>query len=451
MVAGPTRHALVLGAGLAGSLAAAALARRFDTVTMVERDDLRTAAGPRRGIPQARQSHLLMGAGARAMESLVPGVLGDLRAAGAHFLAAPTEVAFLTKYGWLPRTPHDEYVVCCGRDLLDRVVRNRVLARHRIEVLDAHDVVGLLGVPTAVGGAVVRSRRTGEQSVVAADFVVAATGRSSRVASWLRDLGLPEVPDEVVDAGTAYATRIFDAGLPPGQRAPAIVMIANVTGDAVGGVLLPIEDGLMTATMIGMRGSEPPTGDTEFLAFAKQLPHPEIADVLAAAQPVGPARGFRGLVNRRSLFERLPAWPERFVAVGDAAAVLNPAHAHGMSVAAFGVAALAAGLERHGNTPGLAGRVQRAVRRRGRDAWDLAVSDDLRHPRVLGPRPGPAGRVQNRYADRITHVATARPPVTRALVDVIALAKPVSALLTPRLLWAAARGPGQTRQQEAGK
>ncbi|MGC5664599.1 NAD(P)/FAD-dependent oxidoreductase [Micromonospora sp. WMMD723] len=451
MAEGPTRHALVLGAGLAGSLAAAALSRRFDQVTLVDRDDLAADVVVRKGIPQARQSHLLMGAGARAMEDLVPGVLADLRDAGAHFLKAPTEVAFLTKYGWLPHAPHEEYVVCCSRDLLDRVVRDRVLRRHRIDLVAAHDVVGLLGSPTAVTGAVLRSRGAGASRTVTADFVVAATGRSSRVASWLHDLGLPQVPDEVIDAGTAYVTRIFDAGLSSGGRPPAIVMIANVTGDAVGGVLLPIENGLMTATMIGMRGSEPPTGDDEFLAFAKQLPHPGIADALAEAEPVGPARGFRGLANRRSRFEALPVWPERFVTVGDAAAVLNPAHAHGMSVAAFGVAELAAAIDRMGNAPGLARRVQRAVRRRSRDAWDLSVSDDRRHPQVLGPRPGPASRVQNRYADRITHVATTRPEVARALVNVIALAKPVSALLTPRLLWAAARGPDQRQRLEADK
>ena len=428
------QHGLVLGGGFAGMLAAHVLAEHLDSVTVVERDAPPDGPGPRPGVPQARHSHLLMGAGARAVEALLPGTSAAWSEAGAHMLGAPGDVAFLTRFGWLPRVPHDEFVVSCGRDLLDWVVRSRVLRDRRIRLLPGTEVVGLLGDAGRVTGARVRDRGTGRLAGLEADFVVAAAGRSSRVGTWLAGLGLPPVPQEVVDAGTAYATRLYRPAPETHRRTPAVVMIADVTGEATGGVLLPLEDGRWSATMIGMRGSEPPTGEAEFLGFAKRLSHPALADLVAGAVPLGPGRGFRGLANRRLRFDRLPRHPERFVALGDAACTLNPSHAHGMTVAAFGVTALRDLLRRHGTVPGLAPRVQHAAARAAATAWQLAADDDLRHPAAVGPRPSVATRLRNAYADRVLRTAVADPAVARSVIDVMALARPATSLGAPGVL-----------------
>lgn len=438
------QHGLVLGGGFASMLTAHVLAEYMDSVTVVERDVPPDGPQPRKGVPQARHSHLLMGAGARAVEELLPGTLTAWSEAGAHLLSAPGDVAFLTKFGWLPRTRHEEFVVCCGRDLLDWVVRRRVLGDGRVRLLPHTEVVGLLGDASRVTGARVRDRGTGRSAEVEASFVVAATGRSSHVETWLEGLGLPPVPEELVDAGTAYATRLFRPTPEMHRSTPGIVMIANVTGEATGGVLLPLEDGRWSATVIGMRGSEPPAGEAEFLDFAKRLSHPGLSELITDAVPLGPSRGFRGLLNRRLRFDRLPRHPERFVALGDAACVLNPSHAHGMAVAAFGVAALRDRLRRHGNVPGLARGVQRSVARAAETAWQLSVGDDLRHPTVIGPRPSAAARLQNAYADRVLRTATTNPAVARSLVDVMALARPVTSLAAPRVLLPALGGRGRS-------
>ena len=62
-------HAVVLGGGLAGMLAASVLVKHVDEVTVVERDKLPDDPSPRSGVPQARHAHLLMSGGARAIES----------------------------------------------------------------------------------------------------------------------------------------------------------------------------------------------------------------------------------------------------------------------------------------------------------------------------------------------------------------------------------------------
>jgi 2-polyprenyl-6-methoxyphenol hydroxylase-like FAD-dependent oxidoreductase len=65
-------HAVVLGASVAGMLAARVLADYFDTVTVVERDILGDGPDNRRGVPQDRHLHGLLMRGAQVLEELFP-------------------------------------------------------------------------------------------------------------------------------------------------------------------------------------------------------------------------------------------------------------------------------------------------------------------------------------------------------------------------------------------
>ena len=75
-------HAVVLGAGIAGLLAARVLADAYDEVTIVERDDSAGTA-PRRGAPQGGHLHGLLDGGRRLLEELHPGIVDELAAKGA--------------------------------------------------------------------------------------------------------------------------------------------------------------------------------------------------------------------------------------------------------------------------------------------------------------------------------------------------------------------------------
>ena len=54
------KHAIVVGAGMGGLLAARALADHFDEVTVLERDALPDSPDPRKGVPQGRHTHGLL-------------------------------------------------------------------------------------------------------------------------------------------------------------------------------------------------------------------------------------------------------------------------------------------------------------------------------------------------------------------------------------------------------
>ena len=92
----PSRsRVLILGGGLSGTLAAAALARHGAGVDVdvqidiVERYALPDTPRPRRGLPQSRHAHLLWSGGVEAIESLLPGTTEMWLRAGAHRISIP--------------------------------------------------------------------------------------------------------------------------------------------------------------------------------------------------------------------------------------------------------------------------------------------------------------------------------------------------------------------------
>jgi 2-polyprenyl-6-methoxyphenol hydroxylase-like FAD-dependent oxidoreductase len=73
-------HAVVIGASMAGLLAARVLAEEYQRVTIVERARLPVTGEGRRGVPQGRHVHALLGSGLRAIGELLPGARDQMLA-----------------------------------------------------------------------------------------------------------------------------------------------------------------------------------------------------------------------------------------------------------------------------------------------------------------------------------------------------------------------------------
>ena len=203
-------HAVVLGASLAGLAAAAALAERFDRVTIVERDTLPVSGECRRGIPQGRHVHILLPAGLVGLSELLPGVVEDLRARDARVMDT-TEVRFHIADGSLLLDDADLEFVGATRPLLESVVRDRVRALSGVRLLEDQDARGLLTTPdrSRVTGVRLGSLDSNTEEALAGDLVVDATGRSSPSPRWVADLGYPSPGEERLQVGIHYTTRLF--------------------------------------------------------------------------------------------------------------------------------------------------------------------------------------------------------------------------------------------------
>ncbi|WP_155056105.1 NAD(P)/FAD-dependent oxidoreductase [Streptomyces blattellae] len=438
-----SRRAVVIGAGLAGMLAAAALSTVVDEVIVLERDDLPEGPEHRKGLPQGRHAHLLMAGGMAAMEELVPGarLRKDLLAAGAREISLGRGMVALTPEGWFRRWRHEgPQMITCTRALLDWTVREAVVAGTGIEIRKGQ-VLGLLGSARRVQGARV-STPDGDLDLDAA-IVVEASGRGTRVVKWLGLLGISGIRETSVDSGLVNATRIYRT--PPGAEGFPLTMVqADPYASRPGrsGMILPIEGDRWMVSLAGTRGGEPPADPDGFLQYTLDLPDPIVGRLISGAEPLTGVHIGRSTSNVRRYLEKAPRWPEGFVVLGDAIATFNPAYGQGMSVAALGARLLARELRRDGpSAPGLARRVQRGAAETVDAAWTLAVGQDVWYPGTRGGRPGVADRIAAGYTRRLTRAATGSYVAASALWDVTSLTASPARLFHPDTVLAALTGP----------
>ena len=89
------RHAIVLGASLAGLFTARVLSESYDEVTLVDRDSLPDGPMPRKGVPQGWQSHGLHARGREILEEFFPGLTDELVAHGASLGDVQADVRWI--------------------------------------------------------------------------------------------------------------------------------------------------------------------------------------------------------------------------------------------------------------------------------------------------------------------------------------------------------------------
>ena len=144
---GPRRvggHAVVIGASVAGLLAARALAGAYERVTLVERDALPPAGEGRPAVPQGSHAHVLLASGQRALEALLPGTAAELAAAGAQSCKALREIRLVVAGHELTRDAPGADVLLASRPLIEGHIRRRVLALPNVTVRERCDAVDLL-------------------------------------------------------------------------------------------------------------------------------------------------------------------------------------------------------------------------------------------------------------------------------------------------------------------
>ncbi|MFE5256087.1 FAD-dependent oxidoreductase [Streptomyces coelicoflavus] len=441
-----SRRAVVVGAGLAGMLTAAVLADAgVEEVVVLDRDELPDGPRQRRGLPQGRHAHLLMSGGLAAMEEIVPGVSlrKRLLAAGAHEVSLSSGMLARTPEGWLRRWRREGPVMLtCTRALVDWTVRAAVLEHPAVEVRRAA-AAGLTGSAGRVRG--VRITGPDGEADLEADLVVDASGRGTRVVTWLDGLGVSGIRTRTVDSGLVNASRVYR--VPAGaERFPLTLVHADpyVSRPGRSAMVMPVEGDRWLVSCGGTRGGEPPADPEGFLRYTLGLPDPIVGRLISGAEPLTDVRLSRSTSNVRHYLDRAPHWPEGLVVLGDALGTFNPAYGQGMSVAAFGARVLGRELERAGglDAPGLARRVLRGAARPVDAAWAMAVGQDALYPETRGGgRPGLADRAVTAYTRRMTRAATSSFAAASALWDVTSMRTPPTRMFHPSALLAALAGP----------
>ena len=210
------RRAVVIGAGISGLTAAAALADHFGQVVVLERDALPPAAAPRAGTPQAHHVHGLLAGGLKALEQLLPGIEQDLLRAGALPLNGSLEVR-VERPGFDPYPARDLGVttIAASRALIEFVLRTRVECLPTVKLQSPCRVRSILFAPDGSRATGVRvDDADGQTREMNADLVIDASGRGGLTLDLLRAAGREVPPETVIGVDIGYASANYE--VPPG-------------------------------------------------------------------------------------------------------------------------------------------------------------------------------------------------------------------------------------------
>ncbi|WP_394836496.1 hypothetical protein LVJ94_06270 [Pendulispora rubella] len=435
----PRGSAIVIGASMAGLCAARALANHFQNVTVFERDALPNSPTDRRGVPQGRHFHGLLIAGQRRLETWFPGFTKDLIAGGAVPISLTRDGHFYMNGGTRVRFDSDLKMPACSRSLLEHHVRERVRDLRRVTFRAETTIADLTSTDD---GRRITGVRLGNGVTYRADLVVDASGRGARSLRWLAPLGYEPPPTDNVTIDVGYATRVIRP--PEGEMRDWRFAMVSADPPTRLCALYPMERGRWVVTLAGYHGDHPPTDDAGYLAFAKSLPSPVVADLLTRSEPLGPVVGYRFLSSQLRHFERAARLPHGLIVLGDGICSLNPVYGQGMTSAALQSEALDATLER---TPGLDAQLARAFYRRAAKSvvplWQMATGGDLTLPGTAGPTPflvAAARRMANWYMQRLMRAGSVSATVSQRMLEVLHLVSPPSALLSPGMIYRALGG-----------
>ena len=425
------QHAIVIGGSIAGMLAARVLSDHFARVTLIDRDTLPDLPEPRKGAPQTAHVHVLLQRGLLIMQQLFPQFDDALTQAGALSVNWTRDLATFTPAGWNPRFDSTYTTRTCSRGLLEQIMRRQIAMIKNITIEPRCEVLEPLVAEnrSAFTGLRVHYRDRSAMAELAADFIVDASGRTSKGLNWIAENGyiLPE--ETVINAHVGYATRVYRR--PENFKADwkAMMIRTRPPFGLRGGLIYPIENDRWMVNLAGAGSERPPVHEAQFLDFIKNLIHPAMYDAVKDAEPVSAMHAYQRTENRLRHFERLTRWPDNFVMLGDAACAFNPTYGQGMSVAALEAQALDRWLRASHSTLAFQQQLMQVVR----GPWLMATNEDSRLPHVVGATPSRFDRLNQRYIDEFIWLCASDRQALDTFMGVTHLVKSPAAMFAPTL------------------
>jgi 2-polyprenyl-6-methoxyphenol hydroxylase-like FAD-dependent oxidoreductase len=430
------RRAIVVGAGIGGLSAAGTLAKSFDQVEVLERDDLATSARSRSGTPQDRHPHALLAGGLRALDRIFPDFKRDLAAAGAVPVTFARDVQFeRPDVGVLPKRDFGISILCATRPLIELVLRRRAEAVANITLRPASRVIGI--VPAA-GGAGVRGVQfvdgSGRFETLDADLVVDASGRGAPTLTLLDALcwDRPQMTEIGVDI--TYATAVVEIPRAATADWKLVLTLPDPPHLALHAIIAPTQDGRWITAIADHSATAWIESWDAFLEASRSLITPTVHNALRYAEPPDSIRHYRFPVSTWKHFERLPRLPRGVLPVADAFCRFNPIHGQGMSSAGKQALLLQDVLYRAAADPDPIAAVQAGFMTEVASVletpWTMSTSADLAFPQTRGQRPDNFAEARE-FEAALFRAAVADPVVHRAMIEVAQLLQPRQRLHEP--------------------
>jgi 2-polyprenyl-6-methoxyphenol hydroxylase-like FAD-dependent oxidoreductase len=431
------KHAIVVGAGMSGLVAAKALSTHFEKVTVLERDALPDGPQARVGTPQARQIHVLLKGGLDVLAEFFPGFEAELKQAGAVRARVGSEILVESPgFDPFPRRDLGFDTLCMTRPLVEFTARRLVQAQANITLHSRCRVTGFLASSdqTSVTGVRYDILDDGSKEITA-DLVVDASSRGTLTLELLDIIGMPRPEETEIGVDLGYATATFE--IPPAASRDWRALLHRSTAQSGrGGFLFPIENNRWHVALNGVHGEAPPDDGPGFTAFAKTLRTSTIYDAIKDAALVGSIHRFGLPCSVRRRFEALQNFPDGLLPIGDAICRFNPAYGQGMSVAAQEIRVLKTLLDaRSADSQGLGGLAPAffaAIQGVLAAPWSVAESDFI-YAKTRGQRPQDFPQ-RMKFGAALLRVAAEDAGVHQILFEVNHLMRPPSALRDPDIV-----------------
>ena len=354
-----TGHVVVVGGSIAGLAAALALAGSGRRVTLLERDAAPLPATPleafeswqRPGAPQTRHAHAFLSRLRNLLRERAPELLAKLLAAGAEELRFGEGLP--PGLRGTPVLPEDDAftLLACRRTTFEWVLRRHVVEAGLAELRDGVEVTGLLGIPGAVPRiAGVRLRERGGREIeLAADLVIDASGRRSKLPAWLAALGAPALHSETAPCGIFYSSRFYR--LRDGATAPTIQGPIAADLGYLKFAIFPGDSHIFSVTLAASPDDKPLSAvmrEAAFAAVSEALPtvrdwiDPGVSLPISDVHTLASLRGTRRFVVAGGEPVALG-----LAAIGDALIHTNPIVGRGCSLAFVNAFLLADTLSEH--------------------------------------------------------------------------------------------------------
>jgi 2-polyprenyl-6-methoxyphenol hydroxylase-like FAD-dependent oxidoreductase len=348
----------VLGGGIGGLFCALTLAGREYDVSVLECDDVplppdvETAwrTWDRRGAPQARQPHVILGRFCRVLREYHPHVYQRLMDAGAtetpfHEYIRPDAIDYRPE-------PGDEDLVAVNtrRLTVEWVLRQAVIGNDRITFHSGVTATGLVATEDAIPH--VTGVRLADGSVHEGDLTVVASGKRTKLPTWFKAIGAAPMPEETGESGVTYISRFYR--LPHGAEIDRSKPAVAMSGFLQGGVFEGDNRTFSVSAVVSSADTELrrlllKPGRLERLVRAVPQ-YSAVTELLS--EPISDVSAMAGVTNRwRGLTDGGEPLATGVVPVGDTLVLTNPTYGRGMSTAAWAMSLLSDALDKHPGDP----------------------------------------------------------------------------------------------------
>ncbi|WHZ00791.1 FAD-dependent monooxygenase [Neobacillus sp. YX16] len=425
--------AIIIGGGISGKLAARVLSDHYKEVIILERDQVQVNPSPRKGAPQGEHLHALLHAGESGLEELFPGITEHFYHSGAIKINSTIDLAWFHHGGWkiryeggysttLQTRPHLEWHI----DQYIKRIPNVAFYFNQVvqDLLYNEEQNQIIGVQLK------------DESILA-DLVVDASGVSSLTSSWLNKRETL-VHDEKIEINLSYISKQYKLADHQDRDWKIKMVYPNPPHQKMGGTISKVEGNRYIVTLMGYHHSfnenEVLKSDKGFIELAKKLPKLDIYQEIANGMPLTKTSIYRipKIVWRR--YDKLKNLPNGLLLIGDTICRIDPVFGQGMSIAILEALELQKLLQKHKDElPLVPAEFHKKAAKIISPIWNMVITEDFRYPATNGKRPFGLF-IQQWYARKIFLLSSQNKEVYDAFVKVMNLVRPISSLMTPRII-----------------